>query len=729
MEEFLDRKRVLTLTGPGGAGKTRLALEVALRLRDRYSHGVWLVELASLASGDLVAGAVASRVGAVQATSRPVVDEVADRFSDGRALLILDNCERVVESCAAIVDALTQRCPGLSVLATSRAPLRISGEAVVALPPLALEEEAVHLFADRAAAARGGFTVTDQNRAAVIDVCRRLDCLPLAIELAATLAAVMPPAELARELDHRFEILDAGPRDLDERQRSLRASVEWSYDLLAAQERWLFRRLAVFEQPFSLPEVRAIASDAADSTTTALRLVSHLVEKSMITATADSSERAQYRLLGTLREFALEQLRAAGEEHQVRDRHLAHFLALAEAADREYLATGSTQPVQRLAECADEMRAALAWASRSDPSAHVRLAGALDPYWRFFAMQEGAERLRSAVMTPGPPTEYRARALLAAGTLAGYLHDTEQAARLLTESLAVAQQIGDPTSAAWAELELGSTAWIRMDFEESRRRLSSSLEAMKALSSAFGEERAALHLGTTLIWLDEPARGRKLLADASSTARALGDAWGEGLAEAMSGWAEIASGRFGEAERHLRAALDFEILGPMRAAAIEGLAQTATARRDTDRALVLLGSARRLLAEFGTRCAPPIASRSNALEAKLRESVGARQAAARLAQGGSFTPDEGVAYARWDRLPEAVDTPTELSAREFEIAELVAQGLTSRQIAQRLQLSARTVDSHIEHAFKKLGLNSRTRLALWVSEQSASAAGGPRPAQ
>lgn len=720
-EELLRRARVLTVTGPGGAGKTRFALEVARRLHERSADDVALIELAALASSAGAAGAVAEAVatglGVAQHTGRPLVDDIEDWVKDGEVLLVLDSCEGVLDGCAEVVDVLTRRCPGLTVLATSRAPLRISGETVIALPPLALDQEAMQLFADRAAAALPGFAVGDDNRAAVAEVCRRLDCLPLALELAAPLVAVMSPAELARELDHRFDILDSGPRDLDKRQRSLRASVQWSYELLTEDERRVFRRLAVFAGAFSLQAVQAVAVGADDLPATASRLVAHLVEKSMVTVRTDGERPARYRLLDTLRDFALERLGAAGEERATRDRHVGHFLQRAEDAYAEHLASGSVRPVRALAESADDLRAALAWSATSDPSRYLRLAGALDPYWRGFAMHEGLRRLSDALERTGPDAPERARALLSAGILSGYLHEFDRATALLEESHELATRLGDRTSAAWAELELGGSAWIRMDFEESQRRLESSLTAMHALPSAFGSERAALHLGTTLLWLDHAARGRDLLREAASAAAELGDTWGQGFAEVMLGWTEISAGGTGAAERHLHAALGFDILGPLRAAAVEGLAQTAAARHGTDRALVLLGIARRMLADFNTRCAPPIAARSSALEAVLSAAAGASGAAAKLAQGGELGLDDGLAYARWGRLPQTPGAPSVLSARELEVAQLVANGLTSREIAKRLQLSVRTVDSHVEHAFKKLGLNSRTKLALWIREK------------
>lgn len=723
VEGLLDSHRVVTLTGPGGAGKTRLALETTRRLRERFPDGVWLVELASVAAGDLVPGTVSARLGVPEQPGRSPLDALEDRLEDGRVLLVLDSCEGVIDACAGLADALTQRCPRLYVLATSRAPLRISGEAVLTVRPLALEQEAVFLFADRAAAARPGFAISEANRAAVTELCRRLDCLPLAVELAAPLVAVMPLEELTRELDHRFEILDAGPRDVDERQRSLRASVQWSYDLLSEDERRLFRCLAVFEQAFSLEAVRAVALQPQDHPSAALRLVSRLVEKSMVTARPDEEDPRRYRLLDTLREFALERLLDAGEESTVRDRHLGHILELAESAYSEHMATGSTRPIRVLAQSADELRAALGWASTSDPTAYLRLAGALHPYWRAFAMQEGVSRLLEALESPGPATPYRARALLSAGTLAGHLHDAERARALLHESLAVATRLDDPASAAWAELELGSAAWLSLEFEQARRLLESSISAMERLPSAFGTERAALHLGTTLVWLGELERGRTMLRGASATAADLGDAWGRGVAEEMLGWAEIAAARYGEAERHLHGALAVDVLGPLRAAAIEGLAQTAAARRDPDRALRLLGVSQRMLADFNTRCAPPIAARSADLEVRLRSAVGPRRAAANLAQGRELDLADGLTYARGAGLPERQDPGSALSARELEVARLVADGLTSREIAQRLQLSLRTVESHLEHAFKKLGFNSRTKLALWVHEGNAEQTG------
>ena len=713
VQELLDARRVVTITGPGGAGKTRLAVEVARRRQKRLEDPIWFVELAPVAHGALVGGAVAAAVGAAQPPGRPAVAAVRDAIGDRPGVLLLDSCERVLEAAAEVANALAVGCPRLTVLATSREPLRISGEAVVTLPPLEVGSEAVYLFADRAAAALPGFAITDRNRSAVTDICRRLDGLPLAIELAAPLVAVMPPAQLAEELDHRFDILADGPRDAPAQQRSLRASVEWSHELLAEDERRLFGRLAVFEHSFSLEAVRAIAAAAAPSAP--LRLLTRLVEKSVVLFSPDSEDGRPYRLLETVREFAREQLRASGDEEDVRRLHFDHFLHLAEHASSQHLETGSTEPVKMLAGAAGDLRAALSWSATASPESHLRLATAMYPYWRAFALQEGAASLIAALESAPGATRDRARALVWAGTLAGYSYEVELAGRLLEEGLALSTELGDRTTAAWARLELGTAAWLRLEFDESRALLKSSLAAMNELGSAFGRERAALHLGTTMVWLDRAEEGATLLEEALSLAGALGDAWGAAFAAEMLGWAEISAGRPARADPHLRSAARAAILGPVGAGAVEGLAQVAAASGDRTRALRLLGFSEQLLACFNGQCARPIAIRSEALQQKLSSAVGPATVAALLAEGRALDLREGVAYACDGKLPKRQPRGP-LTEREIQIARLVAEGLTSREIAARLHLSVRTVESHVDHALNKLDFNSRTQLALWIRD-------------
>jgi predicted ATPase/DNA-binding CsgD family transcriptional regulator len=718
-QRMLDDRRVVTLTGAGGSGKTRLALELARRRAEAFPGGVFLVELASTTSAELVEAAVAARLGVPEQPGRSAGQAIVERLQGASALLVLDSCERMLEACARLVDLLTRRCHDLRVLATSRSPLRISGEAVLSVPPLPVEDEALYLFADRAAAALPGFAITSRNRDDVAEVCRRLDGLPLAIELAAPLVALMPPAQLVRELDHRLVVLPEGPRDAEDRQRTLRASIEWSYDLLSEDERRLFRRLAVFEQAFSLEAVRAVALDPGAHPAAALRLLSQLVEKSMVTARPEADDPRRYRLLETIRELAAECLAEAGEEDGMRRRHFRHFLHLAERSYSQHLETGSTQPIALLAASIDELRAALRWSAAADPAEHLKLAGALDPFWRAFGILEGLSWLLGALGQAPAPTRQRARALLAAGALAGYAHEAGRAKQLLEEGLALALTLEDDTIAAWLRLELGNAAWLRLDLQESRLLLESSYDAMRELENPFGRERAALHLGTTLAWVGDPERGRGLLLEALELALDLEDRWGQALAEEMLGWAGIALGGTDDTEEHLRAAVAAEVLGPLRAGAVEGLAQTAAARGDRRRALRLLGASERILDSFGSRCAPGIAARSEALKEELSGALGRQQAEALLDEGRALSPAEGLAYARHDRLPEAEDGRLPLSARELEVARLVAEGLTNREIAGRLHLSVRTVESHVEHARNKLGLGSRTALAVWTRDSVA----------
>lgn len=713
-EERLKACRVLTLVGAGGAGKSRLALEIAWRVRAGFSGAVHLVDLSSVAAGELVPAAVALQLRLPASPGRTPLDVVAEHFRDRRALLVLDGCEHVIEACASLTDSLTKRCRALSVLTTSRTPLRISGEAVLAVPPLPINE-AVYLFADRAAAALAGFVLTAQNRKTVAEICARLDGLPLAIELAAPLVAILPPAEIERQLTGRFDVLPEGPRDVAVRHRSLRASIEWSYELLTDQERQLFRQVSVFEQIFSTEAAAHIALHSA-SGDSMLHLLSRLVEKSMLTVRPDLEDPRRYRPLQTLREFGLEQLRVSGELGEIQRRHCEYFLRLAESAYEQHWTSGSMQAIHALAQSIDELRAALHWSRDHDSALHLRLAAALDPYWRTFGLTEGLGWLRSALERYPPPAQYGSRALLSAGTLASYARDAEGGLRMLAEARALAIRDGDRPTAAWAELELGIAAWLRLELEDSRHLLETSRETMHNLHNAFGSARSALHLGVTLVWQGDLQRGRELLDEATVLCAGLEDGWGVALAEEMLGWAAILGHHPEAAVAHLHASTRADILGPLRAGAVEGLAQVAASARDPRRAARLLGIAEGMLNCFDGQCAPVIAAQSRDLSMRLSVQLGAAELRRLMAQGRGWELADGIAYALCGQLPGRDDGQAQLTKRELEVARLVAKGLTYREIAGRLYLSVRTVESHVDHALNKLDLRSRTQLAVWVQE-------------
>jgi predicted ATPase len=368
LQGLLTRSRLVTLIGTGGVGKTRLAQEVGTQLIGRYSGGVWLVELASLADGQRVPQAVASALAVQEAGPRPIVETVIDIIRHQRMLVILDNCEHLVSACAAFAEALLRDCPELRILATSREPLGISGEAVFRVPTLALTpvqdvspttsiaiSEAARLFVDRAATALPGFEISDQNAPSIARICSQLDGIPLAIELAATWVKVLSVDEIAARLNDRFRLLTGGSRTAPSRQQTLRGMCDWSYDLLEEPERVLFRRLAVFEGGWTLEAAEVVCRGDSIAPEQILPVLAKLVDKSLVLADPQGQP-GRFHMLETIRQYGWERLVQCGEAETVCARHAAHYLALAKRAAprllgpeqvawlRAYLTTGLGKP-------------------------------------------------------------------------------------------------------------------------------------------------------------------------------------------------------------------------------------------------------------------------------------------------------------------------------------------------------------------------------------------------
>ncbi|HET6317080.1 MAG TPA: helix-turn-helix domain-containing protein, partial [Chloroflexota bacterium] len=343
VSSMLHSSRLLTLVGTGGIGKTRLALEVARRLAAEFADGVVLVDLSPLADEGLLPQAVAAAVGVRERPGQPILSSLVEALIELELLMVLDNCEHVLDACAALADQLLRACPGVRILATSREPLRVGGETLRPLQPLRLPpaaedvlgeiepSEAMLLFRDRARALDASFRVTDDNFGAVADICRRLDGLPLAIELAATWVTLLPPAEIARRLDERLPLLTRGSRAAQPRQQTLRASLDWSYDLLSEEDRGLFRRLAVFAGGWSVEAAETVCSAAGSEPQALLLSLGRLADKSLIQVESAAGG-VRYRFLETVRQYAEEKLRASHEAAQLAARHAAFFVDLAERA-------------------------------------------------------------------------------------------------------------------------------------------------------------------------------------------------------------------------------------------------------------------------------------------------------------------------------------------------------------------------------------------------------------
>jgi non-specific serine/threonine protein kinase len=547
--------RLLTLTGPGGIGKTRLALAVAALVIAQYPDGVWMVDLAPEVDDARVPQAIAVALGISEEPDSPLLDTLALTLQDKRLLLVLDDCERLVGGAAAAVEALLRGAPGLQVLATSRQALGVPGETVWRVPPLRLPPraprrpaaeaaeggadelvryDAVRLFLERARANRLAFSLTRENAATLVSLCRRLDGLPLALELAAARVRVLSVEQIAARLDDRFRLLTGGSRTAPARQQTLLATVEWSYDLLPAAERRLFGRLSVFAAGWTLGAAEAVCAGEGIDPADVLDLLSQLVDKSLVVVEEeDGGDEVRYRLLETLREYARSRLAGEGPEARaaVRRRHAAWFLDFAETAAPELGGSAQSRWLNRLEAEQENLRQALRWAVESGATATgLRLGVALWRFWNARSnLSEGREwlgRLLDLPLPPDAPPELartRGRALTAAGTLAWGQGDYATAQALHQEAREHLAALGDRQGEAAALCGLGQVARLQGDDARARRLYQQSLQIFQQLDDQRGVSIALRELGH--IASDEGVRetAREAYTGSLAIAQALGD--------------------------------------------------------------------------------------------------------------------------------------------------------------------------------------------------------------
>jgi predicted ATPase/class 3 adenylate cyclase len=515
-----EEARLLTLTGPGGTGKTRLALQSAAELLEDFEDGVFFVSLAALSDPQLVASAVAATLGVTEVADRPLKESLKDFLREKRILLLLDNFEQVLEA-APMVSELLLAAPDLRVLATSRTPLRLYGEHEYAVSPLALPDpqrppsaerlthyEAVRLFIERARAAKADFSMTNDNAPAVAQICHRLDGLPLAIELAAARIKLLTPQAMLARLGNRLKLLTGGARDLPERQRTLRATLEWSHALLEWDERALFGRLSVFAGGRTLEAIEAVCDAEGDLSVEVLDGVESLVDKSLLRQEEGVGGEPRFVMLETIHEYAREKLEESGEAEAVRRAHAEFFLALAEEAEPELWGPEDVEWLERLEAEHDNMRAALSWALEREEDAELvlRLAGAL---WRFWEARgyynEGRKWLEEALEKEGrAPAAVRAKALVAVGWLAHAQVDLDRAEAAAQEGLELSDEVEIGSSlAASFRILLGIAARIRGDYERAKDLVKESLKLSQEAHDKLGVAHALLELGNASDDLDE----------------------------------------------------------------------------------------------------------------------------------------------------------------------------------------------------------------------------------
>jgi predicted ATPase/serine/threonine protein kinase len=546
--------RLLTLTGPGGTGKTRLAVQVANELAGEFDGGVVFVNLAPLADPTLVASAIASAMGLRETGERSLTEAIVDHLrSMGRVLLLIDNFEQV-SAAGALVRELLDACPALTVLATSRVVLRIYGEHEFPVPPLPLpaggpatpsvllQSPSIALFVQRAAAGRPDFTLTARNAEAVVDICRRLDGLPLAIELAAARVKVLPPAELRARIEHRLELLTGGARDLPERQQTLRRAIKWSYDLLTPAEQRLFRRLSVFAGGCTFEAIEAVCNTAEDLGVPVLEGVTSLVENSLLVQRGDDAE-PRFGMLETFREYGRDALRESGETEATERAHAAYMLVLAEEESLEM------HPAQRdawLAACDaehDNFRAAIHHLVTSGQAEWaLRLAGALFRFWEqreHLSEAQGTLARVLAMPEAQAPTRERARALYAAAVLSDLVSENPLADRLATEACDIYRAFGDVKALATAMVAKAWQAQRRGRYGEATAVFEETVALWEQMGDARAADLARSNTATTAKLEGDFDKARALLQQVATASEARGDV--RGVASALNGLGDVAT--------------------------------------------------------------------------------------------------------------------------------------------------------------------------------------------
>ena len=566
VKRLLSLSRLLTLTGSGGCGKTRLALQVAADLLKEFSDGVWLVELASLSDHASLPQVLASALGVSEQRGRPLMTTISDYLQSKHILLVLDNCEHLIEACATLADGLLKVCPRLQILATSQEVMGIAGETACRVPSLSLPNpehlgsleasdlkryESVLLFIDRAVAALPDFTVTERNAPLVTHICQRLDGIPLAIELAAARVKALGVEDIANLLDDRFRLLTSGSRTALPRQQTLRAAMDWSYDLLGEAEQMLLSRLSAFAGGWTLAAAEAVARDAEMDI---LDLTMRLVDKSLVVVEeserGDGVEETRYHLLETIRHYGWEKLKEAGVESELGKRHGDWFLALAERAELEIRGPNQVMWLDRLEREHDNLRAALEWSNgeEGDSEVTLRLAGALWWFWYvrgYFsegfgwlgeslseekisaAEDKASSRDDDASSEVGATTLVRARVLYRAGSLAWYQGDYERAQSLCEESLDLLRQLEDKGGIASSLIILGLVTASQGDYERAVAMCEESLSLLRELGDKWSIASALFILGEVLVRYQEDfERTTDLCQESLGLFRELGDRWG-----------------------------------------------------------------------------------------------------------------------------------------------------------------------------------------------------------
>lgn len=742
VKNLLAASRLVTLTGIGGVGKSRLALRVASQVKRDFPDGVWLIELADVSDASRLVAVMAAVFGVRDETPRPLLEELMRFLGRTEALLVLDNCEQLVEAVAEVDEALLRFCPGVRILVTSREPLNIAGEAVLRVPPLTVPDpdreptlltlprfDAVTLFAERAAAAVPGFELDEGNMGAVARICARLDGLPLAIELAAARMRTLSPQQILQRLNDRYSLLTRASRTAPTRQQTLRLCIDWSYELCTPVEQQLWAQLSVFAGSCELDAVEGVC-DIDPAPDTLLDALASLVDKSILIRD-ESDTVVRFRMLDTLRDYGRQKLRESGRYRDLRRRHYVWYQRVLSDVEDEWISARQPVWIARMEREQPNLRAALEFCLSEDTDAAVdaglRTATALYEFWYFRGLySEGRSWLDRVLARPGVRSvPLRVEALCAASKLASSHSDFQAATALLEEARTLAGQ--DLPSKLQAGIAFAEGLLALAEGEPDRA--SSHMKRVVELtdSDRAGQLRmsALAMLGFTHEMSGDIGRASEYYHQVLSVTEPRGEVLHR--AAALRGLGVLA---WQKAERDRAHELLQEAIrvnsglnsSVITALCLEALAWTADAAGNAERAAVLMGAAQGVWPE-GTQMTTVF---QNVLpfhkecELATRRNLGDRRFDAAYRQGRDMSMDTAVAYALGEQTTDkgAAGSGAMLTKRERQVADLVAKGLSNRQIATKLVISQRTAQGHVENILTKLGFTSRAQIAAWVVENA-----------
>lgn len=741
VRQALSSARMVTLTGVGGVGKTRLALRVAAQLRRSCRDGGWLVELAEVHDDDLVVHTVAQTLGIQDWSARGVEHVLADYVRDKEILVVLDNCEQVLDGCVKACAVLLDAAPELRILATSRQPLDVYGEHVVVVSTLPVPGADGHdgadagnsarLFTERASAA--GFQPTSADDGAVAQLCRELDGLPLAIELAAARTRFLSVDELLARIGDRFRLL-AGNRSALPRHQTLRATMDWSYELCSAEERLLWSRMSVFAGGVDLAAVEDVCTGTGLGADAVLELMAALVDKSVLIREPGPTGVTRYRLLATVREYG-RHLLAAEERTQLRRLHRDHYLAMAERGAREWFGPDQLLWRSRIAAEHDNLRAALEFCATQPGQVQegLRLAGALWFYWTACGLiAEGRQWLDRLLALDTNPTASRATALWVCSWLASHQGDLVRGRATAEGCSAVAEHLKDAGLAAFGLHLQGVDAMAEGHLEEASSLTTRAWSYHRTHPKITSPMVMSLvQAGLVACLRGETDRATAYAQECLQLTAKAGELWTRSWGLVVRGLASWMRGDADDAVAHLRVSIDIksrfnDLFGLGMAA--EVLAWSHVSRGEHARAARLFGVLDRLWQLVGVPLmgAQQLLDYRSRAEQRARAALGESAFGRLVAETATLPVLDGLAAAVREKpraAPSAVREPQQgpLTRREFQVAEAIAEGLSNKEIAARLVISQRTAEAHVEHILTKLDFGSRTQVAMWVAGQQETA--------